>query len=127
MSIRVWGIYLNINNQTQLELWDFGLSILVSHLCLCVRTWARISPQKAPTNRALSNNKTLAQKRNNMKRESILGIIRDLAKSKGFYGRLYMDLMFMQKDSPEQYEEIMEELESKNFSDPVDLVLYIEC
>lgn len=61
-----------------------------------------------------------------MKREQILNTIKSLAQSQGFYGRLYMDLMYAQKNHPDEYEEAMSELESKNFHDPVDLILYLE-
>lgn len=62
-----------------------------------------------------------------MKREEILNIIKSLAKSQGFYGRLYMDVLYAQNNHPEEYEEFMSELERKNFKDPVDLVIFLEC
>lgn len=62
-----------------------------------------------------------------MKRDEILNIIKELAKSQGFYSRLYMELLNAQGNYPEEYEKVMQELESKNFSDPLDLVLYLEC
>lgn len=62
-----------------------------------------------------------------MKREQILGIIKDLAKSQGFYSRLYIDLLYAKDNRPEEYDEAMSVLESKNFKDPVDLILYLEC
>lgn len=61
-----------------------------------------------------------------MKREEILNIIKELAKSQGFYSRLYIDLLYAKDNHPEEYEEVMQELESKNFKDPVDLILYLE-
>lgn len=62
-----------------------------------------------------------------MKREQILNIIKELAKSQGFYGRLYMDLLYCKNNHEDEYEEFMSVLESKNFNDPVDLVIFLEC
>lgn len=62
-----------------------------------------------------------------MKREEILGAIKTLASSQGFYGRLYNNLMELQTEDITKFNEVMEELESKNFKDVVDLVMYIEC
>lgn len=58
-----------------------------------------------------------------MKMEDILNAIRKLASSQGFYGRLYRDLMELDED---EYEQVMLELESQNFKDEVDLVMFIE-
>lgn len=62
-----------------------------------------------------------------MKREEILGAIKTLASSQGCYSRLYRDLMELQAEDITKFNEVMEELESKNFKDVVDLVMYIEC
>ena len=59
-----------------------------------------------------------------MKREEIMETIKSLASSQGFYGRLYRDLMALDE---EKYNEVMTELESQNFKDGVDLIMYIEC
>ena len=58
-----------------------------------------------------------------MKMEDILNAIRKLASSQGLYGRLYRDLMELDED---EYEQVMLELESQNFKDEVDLVMFIE-
>lgn len=58
-----------------------------------------------------------------MKREEIMEIIKTLASSQGFYGRLYRDLMALDE---EEYDEVMTELESQNFKDGADLVMFIE-
>ena len=58
-----------------------------------------------------------------MKMEDILNAIRELASSQGLYGRLYRDLMELDED---EYEQVMLELESQNFKDEVDLVMFIE-
>lgn len=57
-----------------------------------------------------------------MKREEILETIRSLAKSQGFYGRLYETIA----DGSEEAEDFLTLLEEKNFADAVDLVLYFE-
>ena len=61
-----------------------------------------------------------------MKMEEIVKSIKDLAKSQGFYGRLLENLMDLQENDLEGYNRVKEELESKNFKDVVDLILYIE-
>lgn len=58
-----------------------------------------------------------------MKREEIIETIKSLAGSQGFYGRLYGDLMELDED---EYDEVMTKLESQNFKDGVDLVMFIE-
>ena len=59
-----------------------------------------------------------------MKREEIMETIKSLASSQGLYGRLYRDLMELDED---EYDEVMTKLESQNFKDGVDLVMFIEC
>lgn len=59
-----------------------------------------------------------------MKREEIMETIKSLASSQGLYSRLYRDLMELDED---EYDEVMTELESQNFKDGVDLVMFIEC
>lgn len=61
-----------------------------------------------------------------MKREEIIENIKILASGQGFYCRLYNKLMTLQKEDITKFNEIMEELESQNFKDGVDLVMYIE-
>lgn len=58
-----------------------------------------------------------------MKREDILNTIKMLASSQGLYSRLYGELMEMNED---ELDEVMTELESQNFKDGVDLVMFIE-
>lgn len=58
-----------------------------------------------------------------MKREEIMETIKSLAGSQGLYGRLYRDLMELDED---EYKQVMLELESQNFKDEVDLVMFIE-
>lgn len=59
-----------------------------------------------------------------MKREEIMETIKTLASSQGLYSRLYKDLMALDEN---EYDEVMTELESQNFKDGADLVMYIEC
>lgn len=59
-----------------------------------------------------------------MKREEIMETIKTLASSQGLYSRLYRDLMALDED---EYNEVMTELESQNFQNAVDLIMYIEC
>ena len=61
-----------------------------------------------------------------MKRNKILEIIRELAKSQGFYGRLLYSIESAESYNPEAYEAFMTELESQNFNEPLDLILYLE-
>ena len=58
-----------------------------------------------------------------MKREEIMETIKSLAGSQEFYGRLCGDLIELDED---EYDEVMTELESQNFKDGVDLVMFIE-
>ena len=57
-----------------------------------------------------------------MKANEILEAIKMLAKSQGFYGRLLNAI-----ETSEEGEDILAELESENFKDPVDLVMFLEC
>ena len=61
-----------------------------------------------------------------MKIGAILETIRSLAASQGFYGLLYRNLMEVKKTDPPRWEKVRNELESQNFRDPVDMVLYFE-
>lgn len=61
-----------------------------------------------------------------MNREEIMKAIQDLSGSQGMYSRLYRNLIDLKQDDPIKYDEVMTELESQNFKDPVDMVLYFE-
>lgn len=58
-----------------------------------------------------------------MSREAILAAIENLAQSQGFYGRL---LEVIRGASEEVRDEFLSTLEQQNFSDTVDLVMYLE-
>ena len=62
-----------------------------------------------------------------MKMKEIKETIKLLASSQGFYGRLWGSKETMEKMFPQDYEKLAEELESQNFENVVDLVMYIEC
>lgn len=55
-----------------------------------------------------------------------MATIRMLSRSQGMYGRLLEDLEWLRDNDPYEFDAIMDELESKNFVDEVDLVLYLE-
>lgn len=57
-----------------------------------------------------------------MTRNEILNTFRQLSMSQGFYGRLLRDM----KTNKEFADELLSELEGKNFRDAVELVMYIE-
>ena len=59
-----------------------------------------------------------------MNREQILDTILDLARSQGFYGRLYRDIMDADEEDRECF---LSELEAQNFSNELDLIYYFEC
>lgn len=59
-----------------------------------------------------------------MDRNAILDSIKTLAKSNGFYGRL---LRSIEEADEEDRDEFLSELESKNFTDTIDLILYLEA
>ncbi len=57
-----------------------------------------------------------------MTRNEIINTIESLAKSQGFYSRLYSFL----NENSEESEKYLDLLENENFKDPVDLILYLE-
>ena len=59
-----------------------------------------------------------------MDRQAIRGTFEMLAQSQGFYGRLLRDIDEMNEEDQERF---WSDLESQNFKDAVDLILYIEC
>lgn len=61
-----------------------------------------------------------------MKINEIRQTIKQLAQSQGFYGRLDRSLSELQEEDIDRYEQVAAELESQNFKDAVDLILYLE-
>ena len=53
----------------------------------------------------------------------ILDIIKSLAASQGFYGRLLESIQELDAD---QFEQLKDDLEAQNFSDVLDVVLFFE-
>ena len=49
--------------------------------------------------------------------EQIMAVIRSLAESQGYYGRLYNELREMQTNDPEKGEDVKNMLEVQNFKD----------
>lgn len=58
-----------------------------------------------------------------MKRDQILAAFRSLALSQGFYGRLLNQIESVDEEAREAF---LSDLESRNFKDVVDLVMWIE-
>lgn len=58
-----------------------------------------------------------------MKRDQILAVLRSLAMSQGFYGRL---LNAINQASEEEQDEFFTNLEAQDFQSSVDLVIYLE-
>ena len=61
-----------------------------------------------------------------LKRDDILNIFEDLSHSQGLYGRILRQLREMKEEEPDEYEKYMKNLEDQAFTDPVDLIMYIE-
>ena len=61
-----------------------------------------------------------------MKRDEIMANIASLARSQGFYGRLYCKLIRMRDNQPDSYDKYMTNLESQNFRDVLDIVACYE-
>lgn len=57
-----------------------------------------------------------------MNRKEILDAIAMLAKSQGFYGRLYRSLT----DGSEEAEEALSLMERQNFKDTLDMIMWLE-
>ena len=58
-----------------------------------------------------------------MNREQILDVFRQLASSQGFYGRLLARINSADEDTRDEF---LSNLEEQNFSDAVDLIMYLE-
>ena len=61
-----------------------------------------------------------------MDREQIMQVIRNLAKSQGFYGRLLHDIQELQKNDHEEADRLLSVLEAQKFNDALDVILYFE-
>lgn len=61
-----------------------------------------------------------------MKMDEIINVIRKLSYSQGFYGRLYQRIIELKNNDIDTYEMLKNELESQNFRDDLDMILYFE-
>lgn len=61
-----------------------------------------------------------------MNRDEIMDAIKMLASSQGFYSRMYSGLCEMRDNDPDEYDQIMTQLEEQNFKDAVDMVMFFE-
>lgn len=62
-----------------------------------------------------------------MKMNEIIDVIEVLSHSQGFYGRLLRSIYELKQENEEEYNELKHYLESQNFSDALDVVLFFEC
>ena len=56
----------------------------------------------------------------------VLDIIRELSHSQGFYSRLYRNILDLKETNEEAFEAWSQAIESENFEDPIDVVMYFE-
>lgn len=58
--------------------------------------------------------------------EQVVDVIKMLANSQGFYGRLLEEILYIKENEPKKYEEFKEIIEAQGFEHPVDVVLFFE-
>ena len=58
--------------------------------------------------------------------EECVEVIKALAQSQGFYARLYANILDTKANYPEAWEDFKEVMESQNFKEPLDIVLFFE-
>lgn len=58
--------------------------------------------------------------------EQVVDVIEMLADSKGFYGRLLDEVMYIEENEPKKFEVFKNIIEQQEFQDPVDVVLFFE-
>jgi hypothetical protein len=56
----------------------------------------------------------------------VIEILNQLANSQGFYGRLLRDIYEIKKYDPERFELFVAEIESQEFTNALDVVMYFE-
>lgn len=59
--------------------------------------------------------------------EQCIEVIKDLSQSQGFYARLYANILDTRENYPEAWEDFKQVMESQNFKDPLDIVMFFEC
>ena len=63
---------------------------------------------------------------NGMNAVQVIEVIKDLAKSQGFYSRMWQSIQENILTDEEEYENFQQFCEQQNFKDAVDLVLFLE-
>ena len=58
--------------------------------------------------------------------DDVIDIIDTLSYSQGFYGRLLRDIYELKKYEPEMFAMFVDEIESQNFTNTLDIVMYFE-
>lgn len=58
--------------------------------------------------------------------DDVINIIDTLSYSQGFYGRLLRDIYELKKYEPEMFTMFVDEIESQNFTNVLDIVMYFE-
>lgn len=58
--------------------------------------------------------------------EQVVDVIEMLADSKGFYGRLLEEILYVEENKPTQYEVFKTIIEKQEFQSPVDVVMFFE-
>ena len=56
----------------------------------------------------------------------VIDVIRSLAHSQGFYGRLLEQILYFQEYELDTFDEFKRIVEEQHFKDPVDVVLFFE-
>lgn len=56
----------------------------------------------------------------------VIDIIDTLSHSQGFYGRLLRDIYELRRYEPEMFAMFVDEIESQNFTNVLDIVMYFE-
>lgn len=56
----------------------------------------------------------------------VLNVLSELSQSQGFYGRLLRDIYELMEYEPERFDMFVEEIESADFRNPLDVVMYFE-
>ena len=56
----------------------------------------------------------------------VIDIIDTLSHSQGFYGRLLRDIYELKRYEPEMFTMFVDEIESQNFTNVLDIVMYFE-
>lgn len=61
-----------------------------------------------------------------MKMDEIIDVVEMLSHSQGFYGRLLRSIQELKQENETEYNELKNYLESQNFNDSLDVVLFFE-